>query len=150
MAVNWTSNRMEKPASVFLDANVLIYFLDKTAKQHSVTISNLQNLVDKQAQLYTSHHVIEEVLFIVSKLASSKAAVTVAIKQIAELPGLLLVEPATDLQFALRYVELWQKTSLGINDALLLQLIIDGNIGQIFSFDAVLLRQAKKFGIQAV
>ncbi|MBI2589136.1 type II toxin-antitoxin system VapC family toxin [Candidatus Saccharibacteria bacterium] len=140
---------MNKPASVFLDANVLIYFLDETARQHTVTISNLQNLVDKQAQLYTSHHVIEEVLFIVSKLASSKAVVTVAIKQIAKLPGLLLVEPATDLQFALRYVELWQKTSLGINDALLLQLIIDGSIGQIFSFDAALLRQAKKFGIQA-
>ena len=140
---------MNSQASVFIDANTFIYFLDETAQQHGSTITALQKLVDKQTELYTSHHVIEEVLFIVAKLATAQA-VTIAIERIAELPGLLLVEPDTDLTFARRYVKLWQKSKVGINDALLLQLMIDANIRHLFSYDETFAKQAIKFGITSI
>ena len=75
------------PPSVFLDANVLVYFLDETAQQHSRTVKKLQGLINSGSALYTSHHVLEEVLFIVSKLANNKGDVATAIKQIGNIPG---------------------------------------------------------------
>lgn len=141
---------MNEAVSAFLDANVLIYLLDETAEQHTATITALQKLLDEQGGFYTSHHVIEEVLFIVSKLAGDKQVVVTAIQKIAELPGLDLVEPPADLDFAERYVRLWQKTNLGINDALLLQIMLEAGIDHIFTYDTELLKQARKLGIRGV
>jgi predicted nucleic acid-binding protein len=141
---------MSKLSSVFIDADVLVYFLDETAMQHVATIALLQELVDAQVGLYTSHHVIEEVLYIVSKLAAEKDAAGVAIQNIAALPGLALIEPEADFSFANRYVKLWQLSSFGINDALLLQLIIDAGIECLFSFDKALLKKALSYDIKTV
>jgi predicted nucleic acid-binding protein len=52
---------------VLLDANVLVYYLDETAEKNIEMVRHLQQLVDGQEQLVTSHHVIEEVLFTLSK-----------------------------------------------------------------------------------
>jgi len=141
---------MAKPASVFLDANILIYFLDETAQQHQAVIATLQRLVDDATDLYTSHHVIEEVLFIVGKLSGSKDAVVSAVQTMVALPGLVLIEPDADVEFAIRYARLWQSMNLGVNDALLLQLMVDARIKHAFSYDTALLKQVKVLGISAV
>lgn len=138
---------MGSSISVFLDANVLIYFLDETAELHAQTIQTLQQLVDNQSDLYTSHHVIEEVLFIIGKLTSVVGAMSIAVEKIAGLPNLSLVEPDTDIGFAARYVKLGEKAKFGINDALILQLIIDAGIDEFFSFDKTLVKEAKNYGI---
>lgn len=140
---------MNNAGGVFLDANVLVYFLDETAALHSTTIAILQKLVDDQAELYTSHHVIEEVLFIVHKLAKTSGSLAIAINKITELPTLKLIEPAADMAFAARYSELVERVGLGVNDALLIQLMLDVGLSSICSFDKALLKRAKKLHILA-
>jgi predicted nucleic acid-binding protein len=124
---------------VLLDANVLIYYLDETADSHVATVDILQELVNDQEQLATSHHIIEEVLFIFD-----------VVKKISELPNLILVEPSPSIDFAKRYAELSQKLHAGINDALILQLLLDAGIMKIFSYDKKLLKQAQSLSIEQV
>ncbi len=138
---------MNNQPPVFIDANVFVYFLDETATQHASTITMLQKLADNQVELYTSHHVIEEVLFIISKLTNMPGALETAVATIAELPGLSLIEPDPDLAFAARYIKLIKQAKLGINDALLIQLMLDVGLQHIFTFDIPLLKRAKPLGI---
>lgn len=133
---------------VFIDANVLVYFLDQSASQHKSVVAILQKLIDAGASLFTSHHVIEEVLFIVSRLSGNKDALSTAVKDIAAIPSLNLVEPAADFNFAKAYVELYKSSKVGINDTLLLQLILDAGITVVFSYDQKFLKQANKLGIK--
>ncbi|HJQ09222.1 MAG TPA: type II toxin-antitoxin system VapC family toxin [Candidatus Saccharimonadales bacterium] len=141
---------MSKAGPVFIDANVLIYFLDETATQHEQVVSTLQRLHDTQTSLYTSHHVLEEVLFIVSRLSKDKDIISVAIQQIADIPNLNLVEPAADFGFALSYAKLYKSSKIGINDTLLLQLMLDADIKRLFSYDEKFLKQADSLTIQGI
>jgi predicted nucleic acid-binding protein len=134
---------------VLLDANVLIYYLDETADSHVATVDILQELVNDQEQLATSHHIIEEVLFIFSKIVPDISLIDV-VKKISELPNLILVEPSPSIDFAKRYAELSQKLHAGINDALILQLLLDAGIMKIFSYDKKLLKQAQSLSIEQV
>lgn len=132
-----------------LDANILIYYLDETADNHKAVVGTLQKLVNDQEQLATSHHIIEEVLFIFSK-ADPKADLVKIVNGINKLPNLILVEPSPSIDFAKRYAKLSTELNAGINDALILQLILDAGIAQIFSYDKKLLNQAKKLSIEQV
>lgn len=132
---------------ILLDANVLVYYLDETADNHIPTIERLQELVDTQEQLVTSHHVIEEALFVLSKIALD-ASLVKAIARIGKLPGLMLVEPSPNIDFARRYAKLSEKLNLGVNDALILQLVLDAGISSLFSYDKRLLKQARLLSIR--
>lgn len=134
---------------VLLDANVLIYYLDETAEQHTQTISLLQKLVDEQEQVVTSHHVIEEVLFTMTKI-QPEADLVKAVQQIGEIPGLILAEPSPHLVFAERYAALKNKLHMGVNDALLLQLLLDAGISRLFSYDKQFVTRAVTLGIEPV
>ena len=141
---------MSNSQAVFIDANALIYFLDKTAQQHEPVIIILQRLVDTQSDLYTSHHVLEEVLFIVSRLSPDKQSISAAAGQLSSIPNLSLVEPAADFEFAKRYSKLYRSSKVGINDTLLLQLMLDAEISRLLSYDQELLKQASLFKIKRV
>src|SRR5579863_1637737 len=106
---------------VLLDANVLVYYLDETADCHLEVIQKLQRLIDDQEQLITSHHILEEVLFILSKY-DSNADLENAVDRIAAIPELMLIEPSPHIDFARRYATLSKQLNMGLNDALLLQL----------------------------
>lgn len=134
---------------VLLDANVLIYYLDETAEKNTETVNLLQNLVDEQEQLVTSHHVIEEVLFVLSKIYP-EADLVKAVHRIGEIPGLILAEPSPNLGFAERYATLRGKLHMGINDALLLQLMLDAGVDRLFSFDKQFVDRATNLGIKQV
>lgn len=139
---------MSSARAVFVDANVLVYFLDETAELHADVVGHLQELVDNQVRLYTSHHVIEEVLFIVYKISRSKDAVDIAVREIAALPNLMLAEPEADFSFVKRYAKRYRSSKVGINDTLLLQLMIDAGISELFSYDEQFLKQAAASGIR--
>lgn len=134
---------------VLLDANVLIYYLDETAEKNTETVNLLQNLVDEQELLVTSHHVIEEVLFVLSKIYP-EADLVKAVHRIGEIPGLILAEPSPNLGFAERYATLRGKLHMGINDALLLQLMLDAGVDRLFSFDKQFVDRATNLGIKQV
>ena len=134
---------------VFLDANVLVYYLDETAEKNVETVSLLQKLVDEQEQLATSHHVIEEVLFVFSKIQPDADLVKV-VHRIGELPGIILAEPSPHLAFAERYAALRDKLHMGINDALLLQLMIDASIANVFAYDKQFVTRASQLGIKQI
>ena len=129
-----------------LDANVLIYYLDETADYHTEVIQRLQQLVDEQEQLITSHHILEEVLFVLSKYVPD-ANLEKAIERIGALPELVLVEPSPHIDFAKRYAALAERLNMGINDALLLQLMRDAGIKQLFSYDKKFINKALAVGI---
>ena len=132
---------------VLLDANVIIYYLDETAEKNAETVSILQNLVDEQEQLVTSHHVIEEVLFALSKIQPD-ADLVKAVHRIGEIPGIILAEPSPNLAFDERYAALRDKLQMGINDALLLQLMLDAGITTLFSYDKQFVSRATDLGIK--
>ncbi len=134
---------------VLLDANVLVYYLDESADNHQLTIERLQKLVDDQEQLTTSHHIIEEVLFILSKY-ESKSSLNKAVVKIGKIPSLILVEPSPNIGFSERYATLSDKLNMGVNDALLLQLMIDAGIGSLFSYDKQFVNKAQSLGIRQV
>ena len=132
---------------VLLDANVIIYYLDETAEKNAETVCLLQNLIDEQEQLVTSHHVIEEVLFVLSKIQPG-ADLVKAVHRISEIPGIILAEPSPNLAFAERYAALREKLQMGINDALILQLMLDAGITTLFSYDKQFISRATDLGIK--
>jgi predicted nucleic acid-binding protein len=135
---------------VFLDANVLIYALDTTSKPYAETVAQIQHLLDENTQLCTSHHVIEEVLHIVQKLKPAGVTLSRVVDEIAEIPNLVLIEPWAEISFAKRYATLSEKLSMGVNDALLLQLMIDSGLSRLYSYDAKFLNKASRVGIEAI
>jgi predicted nucleic acid-binding protein len=135
---------------VFLDANVLVYSIDKTSEQHSKTVEVIQRLIIERTVLCTSHHVIEEVLHIVQRIPQSKTSLSKVVEEINKIPDLTLIEPATNIDFAIRYASLSQKLNAGVNDALILQLMLDSGISRLFSYDKKLLKQASTLGIEQV
>lgn len=134
---------------VFLDANVLIYYLDETAEKNIEAVKLLQNIIDEQEQVVTSHHVIEEVLFVFSKLQPNVDLGKV-VNRIGEIPGLILVEPSPNLVFAERYASLSNNLKMGINDALLLQIMLDAGIASLFSYDKQFVGKANRLGIDKI
>jgi predicted nucleic acid-binding protein len=74
---------------VLLDANVFIYHLDETSEKNVETVRLLQELVDEQEQIVTSHHAIEEVLFVFSRIQPNIDLVKV-VHCISEIPSIIL------------------------------------------------------------
>jgi predicted nucleic acid-binding protein len=62
---------MTANSPVFLDANALVYALDQTSEPFARTVKAIQILLSDNVQLCTSHHVIEEVLHVISKMPQS-------------------------------------------------------------------------------
>lgn len=139
---------MTNSGQVFLDANALVYALDETSEQYAEAVRHIQQLLYNNVTICTSHHVIEEVLHIARKIASISA--TDVIKEVSKIPNLVLVEPDTTLEFAERYAKLSDTLKIGVNDALILQLMLDANIQQLFSYDKKLLKAASSVGISHV
>lgn len=139
---------MSTNTQVFLDANVLVYAFDETSDYHKGTVACIQQLLDDGVTLCTSHHVIEEVLHIVRRISDVKASVVTT--KISSIPNLVLVEPDATIAFAVRYAKLSDKLQMGINDALLLQLILDAGIGTLFSYDKQFINCAKQVKISHV
>lgn len=134
---------------VLLDANVLVYYLDETSEKNTETVKLLQKLVDEQEQIVTSHHVVEEVLFALSKIYPG-ADLVKAVHRIGEIPGIILAEPSPHLGFAERYATLRSKLQMGINDALLLQLMLDAGITSLFTNDKQFMNRAVELGINPI
>jgi predicted nucleic acid-binding protein len=135
---------------VFLDANAILYALDETSDFYNQTVTIIQRLLKDDSKLCTSHHVIEEVVYVAAKATSGKTKPVVVINEIAKIPGLVLVEPAANLEFAKRYAKLSEDYKLGVNDALLLQLMLDSGLTRLLSYDKQFAAKAVKLGIASV
>lgn len=135
---------------VFLDANVLIYALDETSELHTDTVNTIQSLIDFGVMLCSSHHVVEEVLHIVQKIQGDNKLFEKVIDQIDAIPNLVLIEPPAHIDFARRYASLAQKHNLGVNDALIAQLMLDAEITQFFTYDNKLLQQTASLDITSI
>lgn len=139
---------MTTSAQVFLDANVLVYALDETNARYADVVTHIQRLLDEGVTLCTSHHVIEEVLHIARTIGSTTASEVV--KEVGNIPTLVLIEPDATLAFAERYAVLSDKMNMGVNDALLLQLMLDAGIVRLFSHDKQFISRAASLGIEQV
>lgn len=133
---------------VFVDANALVYVLDSSSPYFLPTVAKFKQHLDAGGVLCTSHHVIEEVLHIVRKLGAASSTAVMA--EIAKIPNLVLVEPAANIGFAERYARLSDGMQLGINDALLLQLMLDAGITKLFTYDLLFAHKAAKLHIQTL
>ena len=133
---------------VFLDANTLVYALDETGDRYDEVVRLVQKLLDDGAILCTSHHVIEEVVHIAGKI--SAVAATDVIKEVAKITGLVIIEPDATLSFAERYAALSDAQNMGVNDELLLQLMLDAGIERLFSYDKQFVNRATVLGIQPI
>jgi predicted nucleic acid-binding protein len=141
---------MTPSTPVFLDANAIVYALDKTSELHTKVTALIQALLDEDIDLCTSHHVIEEVLHIIQKIQQSGVTPSQVVEEIGQIPDLLLIEPAVNLDFAKRYAALSEKLKMGVNDALLLQLMIDAGISRLFTYDKQFANKASTVGVEQV
>jgi predicted nucleic acid-binding protein len=148
--MSWQTASMTNSSPVFLDANVLVYALDQTSEPYAKTVEAVQRLLGEDVTLCTSHHVIEEVLHVVSKIPQSGVTSSQVIEEIALIPNLVLIEPAADLDFARRYATLSERLNMGVNDALLLQLMIDAGIWRLFSYDKKFVNRASVMDIEPI
>jgi predicted nucleic acid-binding protein len=139
---------MMTSSQVFLDANALVYGLDKTSDLHDEVVTLIQRLLDEGVTLCTSHHVIEEVLHVVRKV--SRVSAGEVVEEINKIPDLVLIEPDAALAFAERYAGLSDTLHMGVNDALLLQLMLDAGITRLFSYDKQFLNRAIALNIESV
>jgi predicted nucleic acid-binding protein len=126
----------------------LVYALDETNDRYDEVVALIQQLLDEDVTLCTSHHVIEEVVHITRKISATTAGEV--IKEVGKIPDLVLVEPDAVLAFAERYALLRDAQHMGVNDALLLQLMIDAGIDRLFSYDKQFLNRAAALGIKPV
>jgi predicted nucleic acid-binding protein len=136
--------------AVFLDANVLVYALDKTSEPYAVVVAIIQALLSQNVTLCTSHHVIEEVLHITQIVNAGVTTPSQVVEEISHIPNLLLIEPAAKLDFAMRYAKLSEKLNTGVNYALILQLLLDSGITRLFTYDKKLIKQAQALNIEQV
>ena len=136
--------------AVFLDANVLIYALDKTSEQYNDVVEAIQKLLVEKVALCTSHHVVEEVLHIVQRIPQNNTSLSRVVEEINDIPDLIFIEPSATIDFARRYASLSQHLNLGVNDALILQLLIDSGISRLFSYDKKLIKEAQALNIEQV
>ncbi|SRR6266568_3138592 len=141
---------MTTNSPVFLDANVLVYALDETSEPYEKTVTLIQRLLHEGVSLCTSHHVIEEVLHVVQKIQQSGIKPSEVVEEIGRIPDLTLIEPSAELGFAERYAALSEQLSMGINDALLLQLMIDAGVDRLFSYDKKFINKAKTVAVECV
>jgi predicted nucleic acid-binding protein len=132
-------------SQVFLDANAIIYAFDETSPHFAATVAKLQQLQQSDTIVCTSHHVIEEVIHVMRKADINAVEVVQAISTI---PNLVLVEPDATLVFAEKYAKLSDDLLMGVNDALLLQLLLDAGINQLLSYDKQFVSRAAKLGIE--
>lgn len=133
---------------VFLDTNAIIYALDETSEYHTKTVQTIQKILDAGSLLCSSHHVIEEVIHVSRKLGSLSASVVV--DAIGKIPNLILIEPDATIAFAQRYANLSDVLKIEINDALILQLMIDAGIDSLLSYDKKFVSRAEQFKIKSI
>jgi predicted nucleic acid-binding protein len=87
---------------------------------------------------------------VVSKIPQSGVTSSQVIEEIALIPNLVLIEPAADLDFARRYAVLSERLNMGVNDASLLQLMIDAGIDRLFSYDKRFVNRASVMDIEPI
>ena len=138
---------MMTESPVFLDANAILYAFDETSPHFVETVAAIQRLQHADIILCTSHHVIEEVVHVMRKAG---VAATETVQTVATLPNLVLIEPDTVLAFAERYAKLSDDLHMGVNDALILQLLLDAGITKLLSFDKQFVERAAELGIKQV
>ncbi|WP_236973893.1 type II toxin-antitoxin system VapC family toxin [Membranihabitans maritimus] len=136
--------------TVFLDANVLIYYLDESSDRQGDVVEKLQFLIGESSELYTSHHVIEEVLHIIFKLTGDKSLLRKAVRQIETIPNIRLIEPPLNFDFATKYADLFTSSKVGINDTLLIQLMVEGKISSLFTYDKKMQREISSLEIEVI
>jgi predicted nucleic acid-binding protein len=138
-----------KNGVVFLDANVLLYYLDSGSPHHTQTEDTLSHLIEVGAALCTSHHALEEVLHVTLQVFGVEA-VADALEDISKIPGLYLMEPMADFAFAQRYTKLLESVNIGLNDCLILQLMLDNDITDLYTYDEKLARAATALNLSCI
>src|SRR5215213_1990549 len=118
----------------FIDTNALIYLFDATSSLHKRTQKVLTKLIEEEAQLYLSHAVLEEFIFIQSKLASKTKdknnykKLLLEIETISKLPGIEIIEPSPDFSSAENVIKLLEKYTVDPNDAYILNLMLEHKV----------------------
>ena len=143
---------MTEPATqaFFIDANVFVYYLDPNTPQHLEVCTTLEEILNSDTAAYTSHHVIEEVLRSIFLITRSAQMVQAAVHQLASMDEVVFVEPEASFDFARKYTRLFHSVSVGLNDCLLLQLMLDSGITHLYTYDEKLARAAIALGLHPI
>lgn len=126
----------------YLDANVLVYLLNKKDKSHKRAAILLHSLILNNFDLYISSLVIDEVLYALrpymiktygQRLIWQK--LEFILKHILQLPNLKLANPSIVLQEQMQVVNLMKKYNISPRDAYHLFIVLCNNIDSLATFD---------------
>lgn len=127
----------------YLDANVLISFINEESLFYQKTKILLFNLRKEDFQFRLSALTIDETLHALKKYFLSKKyqpatlflSLKKILKQILSLPNLDIINPPTDKQLQVEVINLMQKYNLSPRDAFHLFTVIANDIDCLATFD---------------
>ena len=112
-------------------------------------MSVIQRLIRQNATLCTSHHVNEAVLRVARKISRSKTQLMDVMRKVSVIADLVFIELQAAIDFTNRYAELADTMNMGLNDARLLQLMVDAGI-KLLSYDKQLVASTTKLHIELI
>ena len=141
--------------SCLLDSNIYVYLFDDTSEHHPKVLDALERLIKKDTQFVITHHVLEEFIFVQTKLirrANLKSDYAKLQNELDKISSFAVnfIEPSEDFQFVKRVVEVMRIFSIEANDAYILTLILEHDVELIFTFDQKLQKVARKLKIKLV
>ena len=130
-----------KTTSCYLDSNVLIYFFDELSPFHEQAVKLMESLVDKQARVYASPLVLDEVIYILIKLLKRQKTpspyklVRSLLKKLWLIPNFRLINPPLGYKEQLEVVSLMEKYRLHSRDAYHLLTMLAFKVDYLATFD---------------
>ncbi len=125
----------------YLDSNVLINFKNELSKEHNIVIKKLSKLITYDYLFFISPLTIDEFLYVVKyyfirqKTTHLYQILRKALKEILDIPNLLIVNSPHDEKSQLKVVNLMKKYSLSPRDAYHLLTMKYHRINYFFTFD---------------
>lgn len=125
----------------YLDSNYLVYFKNKDAKQHTVVISKLSQLIERDVQLCISPLVLDEFIhtmyFILAekKMKDRLDVIRKMLEDVLNIPNLEMVEIPTEESAQIAVIDLMEKYKLMVRDAYHLLIIKSNSIDTLATFD---------------
>ncbi|MBA3551224.1 PIN domain-containing protein [Patescibacteria group bacterium] len=139
-------------SNCFIDTNVWVYLLQEDADQHPAVATQFRLFAQNKTQLYLSPDVLEEFLFIFSKLNRLKGreniynALKEGVNRIRKIPTLEYVSLPTKVDIAYTVIDLMEKYLLSSTDAYILLTVLQNRIPSLMTFDKQLQKAAKATG----
>lgn len=125
--------------SCYLDANLLVYYQDKSSPFHKQTKLIFEKLFLEKVEIILSSLSLDEYEYTIFRSGVSKSELMVILKKglrkILKIPGVKLINPPVELKKHLKVLKLMQVYNLKPRDAYHLFMMLENKVRFLATFD---------------